>query len=258
MSEDNEKPPLDAALRNLAEQKRRTLTSHPSPQELAAYHAGELPPEAEARILDHLSICPECSDLLLDLSGIADLKPPEGMPELTDEQVEQDWQALRAKMRKEEPERAPAPVVPIRTAGPPPKPDRGYWLPIAASLLAVLGLSFGLYQSTQGGRPWSPEIVPLTNEVQRSAEDAIEHINSGIGAILSLYFDAEAIYPEYEAEIVGQVTVKVTPPKEEGLPVALVIPRGYLKPGVYEIQLYGVNGGQRTPLESYDIQVDEP
>lgn len=265
MSQDDEKPPLDAALRHLAEQQRRSLTSHPTPQELAAYHAGELPPEAEARILDHLAICRECSDLLLDLSGFADLKPPAGVPELTDAQVDQDWQALRAKMRAGEggkgEEKRVAEVVPIRPVEPVSRPERTYsvWLPVAASLLAVLGFSFGLYQSTRTGQPWSPALVPLSDEVQRSGEGgAVEQIISRDGAILSLYFDAEETYPAYEAEIVGRATVEVTPPREEGLPAALVIPRGFLKRGKYDINLYGVKGNQRARVGEYQIQVNEP
>lgn len=265
MSADDEKPPLDAALRHLAEQQRRSLTSHPPPQELAAYHAGELPPEAEVRILDHLAVCRECSDLLLDLSGFADLKPPAGVPELTDAQVERDWQALRKRMGegegREDEERRVAAVVPIRPVGPAARPARtsSVWLPVAASLLAVLGFSFGLYQSTRVGQPWSPAIIPLSNEVQRSGEGgAVEQITSREGAILSLYFDTEETYPGYEAEIVGRATVEVTPPKEEGLPVALVIPRGFLKRGRYDIDLYGVKGSQRALVEEYQIQVDEP
>ncbi len=177
MSEDDEKPPLDAALRHLAEQQRRSLTSHPTPQELAAYHAGELPPEAESRLLDHLAICRDCSDLLLDLAGFADLKPPQGVPELTDEQVEQDWQALRARMGKEEPERRPAEVVPIRPAGPAAKlgPSYPVWLPVAASLLAVLGFSFGLYKDWQMRQFSRMQVDPpiISLEVTRSGGNEV-------------------------------------------------------------------------------------
>lgn len=273
MSADDEKPPFDAALRHLAEQQRRSLTSHPTPQELAAYHAGELPPEAEARILDHLAICRECSDLLLDLSGFADLKPPAGMPELTDQQVEQDWQALRKRMGQgEERKERTAEVVPIRSAGPAPKSERTFpvWLPVAASLLAVLGFSFGLYQSSlvaklerrfdERNLPWSPAAVSLDNETVRSGEQQdVKRITSEGGAILSLYPDSEVTFPAYEAEIVGRATVKATPPREEGLPIALVIPPRYLEPGrTYEIQLYGISGSERTGVGRYQIQVDEP
>lgn len=275
MSADDEKPPLDAALRHLAEQQRRSLTSHPTPQELAAYHAGELPPEAEAKILDHLAICRECSDLLLDLSGFADLKPPEGVPELTDAQVEEDWQALRAKMRAGEggkaEERRPAAVVPIRPAGPLPKPARwsSPWLPVAASLLAVLGFSFGLYQSSRVASlerrlnehtlPWSSATIPLDNTTVRSGEEPeTTRITSTEGAVFSLYTDSEETFPVYEAEVVGPVTLKVPIASKDDLPGTLVIPRDSLKQGRYDIYLYGVNGNQRTRIEEYKVQVDEP
>lgn len=271
MSEDDEKPPLDAALRHLAEQQRRSLTSHPTPQELAAYHAGELPPEAEARILDHLAVCRECSDLLLDLSGFADLKPPEGVPDLTDQQVEEDWQALRERMRKEAPPSPPrtAEVVPIRPAGPATKPGRIYpvWLPVAASLLAVLGFSFGLYQSVQVGaleqqldeqrQPWSPPIISLDITPQRSGEEkGVASMSSREGAVLSLYNDDAKIFPAYEAEIDNRATVKAVASKEGG--VSLVIPRGFLKPGSYQIRLYGIQQGQRTDVGTFKVQVNGP
>lgn len=262
MSADDEKPPLDAALRHLAEQQRRSLTSHPTPQELAAYHAGELPPEAESRLLDHLAICRDCSDLLLDLAGFADLKPPQGVPELTDEQVEQDWQALRAKMGKGEGKKErTAEVVPIRPAGLTSRPGRTYpmWLPVAASLLAVLGFSFGLYQSSRVRQPWSPVSVTLDGTSQRSAGgEELERMTSRDGAVLFLYFDADKTYPNYEVEIGDRATLEASHPREDGLPVYVVIEPNYLKRGEYEIRLYGVNGDRREEVEKYHLQVDGP
>lgn len=271
MSQDDEKPPLDAALRHYLEQQRQSLTSHPTPQELAAYHAGELPPEAEAQILEHLAICRECSDLLLDLSGFADLKPPQGVSELTDEQVEEDWQKLRSRMRegKGKKERT-AEVVPIRPPAPPPAPVRwtsSPWLPVAASLLAVLGFSFGLYQSAQVGAlrqqleaqrtPWSPPSLDLFDETVRSEEDEdVQRVPSQGWAVLSLYFTDEETYPAYEAEIVGQANIPAVP--GQGDKVVLVLPPDSLKPGNHEIHLFGVKGDQRIEVGTYQIQVDGP
>ncbi|MFL6199854.1 MAG: anti-sigma factor family protein [Thermoanaerobaculia bacterium] len=276
MSEDDEKPPLDAALRHLAEQQRRSLTSHPTPQELAAYHAGELPSEAEARILDHLAVCRECSDLLLDLSGFADLKPPAGVPDLTDEQVEEDWQALRARMRKEAPLPSPprtAEVVPIRPAGPSAKPERTYpvWLPVAASLLAVLGFSFGLYQGAQVGalkreleeqrQAWSAPVISLVHSVQRSGEDdtaaTMQSMSSREGAILSFYDEDIDLYPAYEARIDEGTPVKATVSVEDRA-VFVVIEREQLKPGLHRIEFYGVNGEKRSEARKFEIQVNDP
>lgn len=248
MSQDDEKPPLDAALRHLAEQKRRALTSHPTPQELAAYHAGELPPEAEARILDHLSICPECSDLLLDLSGFADLKPPEGVPELTDAQVEQDWQKLRAKMGQREPERAPAPVVPIRPTA---KPERSFWLPIAASLLAVAGFSFGMYQSIQVGKlsrqlqqPSLAEIFDAQEQTRSGNEgETVERMSSQTGVFIPLYAPFED--PISRVEIRNEMDIvlwNLDSPEKNA--VGLNVPGELLKPGTYRIVLYGSEGSE--------------
>lgn len=269
MSQEDEKPPLDAALRHLAEQQRRSLTSHPTPQELATYHAGELPPEAETRILDHLAICRECSDLLLDLSGFADLKPPEGIPELTDEQVEQDWQALRKRMGQGEGKKErTAEIVPIRPAGPAPRPARIYqaWLPVAASLLAVIGLSFGLYQNQRVGsleqkveelsQPWSPESIFLDNTVQRSGGSQEEQeIPSGTGTLLILYSDTD--YKTYEAVIDNRITIKAKP-RGDDRGILLMIPSGSLKPGRHEIVLYGIDGDLRKELEPFPIKVNAP
>jgi hypothetical protein len=254
---------LDAALRHLAEQQRRSLTSHPTPQELAAYHAGELPPEAEAKILDHLAVCRECSDLLLDLSGFADLKPPAGVPELTDQQVEEDWQALRARMRTEE-GTPRTNVVPIRPAGPVARPGHrnSPWLPLAASILAVLGFSFGIYQSVQLGKQrqlWSTTYLSLEDSTQRSgsAEEA-QSMSSRVGAVLLLYPEADKLYSAYEVEIVGQTKVPATPPREVDQAVPLVIQPGFLKPGSYEIRLLGVEGDQRVELGTYQLRVHAP
>lgn len=265
---DDEKPPLDAALRHLAEQQRRSLTSHPTPQELAAYHAGELPPEAEARILDHLAICRECSDLLLDLAGFADLKPPEGVPELTDQQVEQDWQALRTRMREGEGRKERmAEVVPIRPAGPVPRTERTYsvWLPVAASLLAVLGFSFGLYQAAKVGRYSEPQLVREVDSGSevRGGEPDQSFSSRGPGLIRLSPDDpnVEATYSSYEAEIVheeqGEV-VKRVPVKTLDEDPLLLIPAGSLAPGRYHAYLYGIHEGEKDELSGVAFNVNDP
>jgi hypothetical protein len=271
LSEDDQKPPLDAALRHLAEQQRRSLTSHPTPQELAAYHAGELSPEAEARILDHLAICRECSDLLLDLAGFADLKPPKGVPELTDQQVEQDWQKLRARMRAgeggKEAERRTAEVVPIRPAGPAAKPERTYspLLPIAASLLAVLGFSLAIYQGRQLGRlsqmQVNPPAIYLEGPTRGEGGGPAERTVAGqsFEAILSdIDVPEGASYSGYEVELrdeegrVRQRTIYKGPLEE---PMTILFRAG-LPPGRYKINLYGIAEGQKDSLAEREFIVD--
>src|SRR5437763_1557757 len=91
--------------------------SHPEPETLAAYHAGELTEPEERRLQDHLVGCPECSALLLDLDGLG--RPEFGAGSLAPADQEALWRSLQPEIRKEEPPPAPlapviAPVVPLR------------------------------------------------------------------------------------------------------------------------------------------------
>lgn len=58
-----------SGLAAVVELRRRDLGPHPGPDELVAYHAGELGERHAARLQDHLVLCPECAQLLLDLAA---------------------------------------------------------------------------------------------------------------------------------------------------------------------------------------------
>jgi hypothetical protein len=266
-----EKPPLADALRLLAEKERSLLTEHPSPTELETYHAGKLSSAAEDRIREHLAVCRDCGDLLLDIAGVAELKPPPGIPELTDDEVEADWLALQIRMKwaAAAEKQGPAPVVPIRPA-PPPKPAP--WAPrlaAAASIVAVLGIILALYQSGRVGelerqlqKFEQPRSVPtrhLDSGVRRSQskEEADRPLSSHAEAILFLYPDTERVYPRYEAEIAGG-TMSVAPPPSPDEPVSLLIPPGFLQPGDLQIVLFGVDGSRRDKVGTYSLQVHGP
>jgi hypothetical protein len=110
--------------------------SHPEPETLAAYHAGELAEPEERRLQDHLVGCPECAALLLDLDGLSD--PGFGAGSLAPADQEALWRSLQAEIRGEKPVAPTAPVAPLRRRAFSPS-----WLPaLAAALLAsTIGLS---------------------------------------------------------------------------------------------------------------------
>lgn len=114
---------------------------HPSLDEIAAYHAGALPPAEEARIQDHLVECRRCTSLLLERDELAREIEASG-PAAPGEDAEA-WEALRARLPQGEPSRPME--APARPAASPVRPGRHSprWLPaIAASLLvATLGLT---------------------------------------------------------------------------------------------------------------------
>lgn len=256
---EQEKTSLTAALRHLSEQERRTSSEHATPGELTAYHEGTLPPPVEARIREHLAHCKLCSDLLLDLAGFADLAPPPGVPELTDAEVEADWQKLRRKMeigqgetKKEE----LAPVVPFQPAArhepelprrPPP------WFAIAASLLAVAGVSFGLYERTELKRAQQVGLVDnvISLAIERGQRE--EAMSSRQGGAVT--FDLEDSFDGYEADIMAG-TSKIISLK--GKQPFIYVPGGALKPGEYQIRLFGILKNERSQLGEFPLRVDAP
>jgi hypothetical protein len=115
--------------------ERNHLTdAHLGPEEIVAYHDGQLSAEDEQRVQDHLVACHECSELLLDLDGLAD--PGFGAGEvLPDKAAEQVWEGIRKEIRKEI---RPPNVVPFRRE---PRNDTPRWLRSLAALLLLSTLA---------------------------------------------------------------------------------------------------------------------
>lgn len=268
-------PSLSEAIRLLAERDRRSLGAHPKIEDLAAYHAGELESHTEARVREHIAVCRECSDLLLDLINFSDLTPPPGEPDLTDEEMEEDWQALRARMGMGEEEPKPkkvAEVVPmVRPAPQPiPPPPRRNWLPVAAAVTAaVLGVLFGLYQRAQvtelNRRLQDLQqirgVAPKYLEFGTRSGDQVLEISSQADEVVTFNPDAKETYPDPEVEILRGPDVIAKPPLVPGGDtdsVSLQIPKGSLSPGSYQIRLYGKDEGQRTFVDQVTLQVNGP
>ncbi|MDP9119820.1 MAG: zf-HC2 domain-containing protein, partial [Acidobacteriota bacterium] len=92
---------LDAVLRAvLSEQSARALHEHPSPDLLIGYCLGALPPEDDDRLQDHLTLCPECARLVLDLTALAAPSPP--APHPSEPGLTREWERLSARLAGEE------------------------------------------------------------------------------------------------------------------------------------------------------------
>jgi putative zinc finger protein len=111
--------------------------SHPEPETLAAYHAGELTADEERRLQEHLLACRECSGLLLDLDGLAD--PGFGAGSLPPADQAALWGRIQGEIKKEE--TPSAPVVPLRRPAIPVASPRWLQALAAALLIATVGLS---------------------------------------------------------------------------------------------------------------------
>ena len=76
--EDLGKASFREAMRARAAEARRGLGEHPPVATLVAYHGGRLSPEEEESLRDHLTLCPECQELVLDLAAFDESSPGEG------------------------------------------------------------------------------------------------------------------------------------------------------------------------------------
>lgn len=271
MSDEEEKPPFAAALKFLTDQERRLLADHPAPRQLAAYHAGELAPEAEARIREHLALCRDCSDLLLDLAGFKKLTPPPGVPELTDEEVEEDWQAVRARMGEgvaKEPARV-AEVVPIRPAPGITVRDRGV-LPwkMAAAALMIVSVSLGLWVMALMRGPRSEGgtgVIFDSGEQVRGAEDQVRKMSSRQTGVF--VFNTPESYDSFEGEIresnevvwrlafeADQISVD---PETQIRKPTFFVPAGSLRQGSYAAYLFGFVKGRRERIGRIEFEVHD-
>lgn len=272
----DEKTSLTAALRHLAEQERRTPSEHATPGELTAYHEGTLPPEIEARVQEHLAHCKLCSDLLLDLAGFADLAPPPGVPELTDAQVAEDWQALRARMGVEkENDKEPATVVPFRPPAAVERPrarerDFSPWKVAAAALIAVaLGTAVLVL------KPWAPKPEQIAaaefSDGDRTRGEVEPSKLPDMVSTQRAHFTFHSFdsYPRYYAEIVTdnapvwqqEFAANQTSgqPESELKPISFWVAENSLKAGRSEARLFGVDkSGKRELIGRLDFQVNAP
>jgi hypothetical protein len=237
------------------------LGPHPDPEELAAYHAGELPPAEEERLRDHLVACRECAGLLLDLDGLADPGFDAGADGADGK--EEVWLRLRKKIQDEAPR---APIRPLR------RPARAAprWLPaLAAALLAAtLGLSLwvatlrrtvdelsrpqlnapvlDLYSGTARGEGSPPPVFT----VPREARFFTVILNPA----------GQRRYEGYRVEILRAGGGKAW--SGEGLErnafgsFSLTLPRGALGPGEYRIRLVGRTKSIEEPIEEYALRVE--
>lgn len=245
--------------------------THPEPETLAAYHAGELPEGEAQRLQDHLLSCRDCAALLLDLDGLAD--PGFGASSLSTADQEALWGRIAGEIQGE---KAPAlaPVAPLRH---PSRPSRSAapqprWLQAlaAALLVATVGLSLwvvSLRRSVDSlGRPEpNAPVIDLYSGTSRSAGSP----RPGATIPRGFRFFTVILHPpqarstsRYRVEIdrAGGGTVwsrdGVAPDPLGPLPLTLT--RSLLGPGEYRILLFDGTGTPKEPLVDYGLRIEGP
>ena len=275
-----DKPSFEESLRALAARRPRG-EDHPTLQELVAYRAGELSPEGDDRIQEHLTQCRDCAQLLLDLAEFEQFpQPPEEMGPV-DARAEASWQRLRARLREgeegrveeearvketEEAAAPPAVLFPRRTRVP-------LWqrpaLPWAlAAGLALCSVGFWQHSGRQErrieelSRPQTVRVIPLEAEDNGSrgaSEERPVHAGEGVAYALPLSSDPSApVYPLYAVEIVPAADGTKPIPAgrhqaDDG--ILRIVLRSAPEAGDYYFQVSGIEDGRETPVGRYHFKV---
>ncbi|HEX3555409.1 MAG TPA: zf-HC2 domain-containing protein [Thermoanaerobaculia bacterium] len=223
--------------------------NHPEPETLAAYHAGELTGEEEARLQDHLVACRECAALLLDLDGLAD--PGFGAGSLSPADQEALWGRIQGEMKKEE---APvAPVIPLRRPAAPSRSPR--WLQVAAAALLVITLGQWVWVASLRravhdlSRPQAnTPVLDLDADAVRSPESEEPYVVRPEDRFFTLILtpSPERRYERYRVEI-ARADGRVAWSDDEALspdhPLSITVPRIALGSGSFQVRFFGLAPG---------------
>jgi hypothetical protein len=239
--------------------------SHPEPETLAAYHAGELTADKEQQLQDHLLECRECSELLLDLDGLAD--PGFGAGSLSPADQAALWGRIQGDIQKEE---RLSPVVPLRRPSNPLASPR--WLQALAAALLVATVSLSTWVVSlrhELSRPQAnAKVIQLSTGTVRggtSSRLSVVPADAPRRFILLLHLAGPGRAPRYRAEIVRADGGKVSAIEglvldEELDAVSLELSRDEIGPGDYRVRLFPSpgKGAPEDPVAEYPLRVEPP
>ncbi len=245
---------------------------HPTPDELLAYHAGELSEEAHERVRTHVAWCRDCARTVLDLASWPDVELRDPGLERTADEEAADWQAIRqglAAGRGEAP--SPAPKRPVRER---PRARRRSYGPVhllaAALLVAVVGLSFQITrltrQVTELTRPranvFVTDLESVTAAARRDGEELrTTRVPDGMEIVVFLLVEDDVRpFDDHAVEIrdaAGRVFWRhrgLRSPPEGGFSVE--VPVDVLPSDEIEIRLYGLAAGEQELVATYRTRIE--
>ena len=222
----------------------------PTVEEMLAYRRGELGAEEEARVRERLVAYPELA------RAVAQPFPPDDAVAgdadyLTPELLNRRWKALQQRIHA-----APGESGRILR----------FWQ-ISAAVAATLALSFGVLlwkARSELGQPrvaW--EEVTLMPDGKRGAAEKLVPVEPNAESLLlefTLYH--QGTFAGYRLDILDSTDSRslwssaVT--RQDNGNFAILVPRSFLRPGTYEIILYGVEGREIKPLSTYSLYVPRP
>jgi hypothetical protein len=257
------KPSLADLIRTVADEESRRLGPPPSSHDLARYADGDLTEEETERIRDHLALRAEGRDEVLALILPPPTEPPSEEYRVSDDEVDEAWRKLTADLG----------IPGVSEVKPVEKPDRRSWIvslkdffafPVtvpalaAAMLLGIVGAS-AWHRDT----PWLNVLVvdlERKSHVERSEPGPEEGLPSGgRPQVWNLNVTDLTEYSSYEVEVLGAdqevVWTGRTRERTRARNLNVHVPPKYLDPGIYQVDLYGVQDGGRKLLEEYVVRI---
>ncbi len=277
---------IEETISTLGETLRQGVSRHPSGGRLAAYHRDELSGSEMEALRDHLSLCPECSELLLDLSGFEQLGTSAEAQRWKQRQPAV-WQALQSTLAAED---RPESRAPGR------RRQRTVWLPLATAAILLLMMGATLWQSLDLGRT-RDQLAATVDELARAEQQIVElgEAATQLEPLLDVpsfdlfppgyrrHGEAEpslAIPPQADlfvlqlhvAEARRQAEHRLRILTSEGVEVwaanglhrtpegtfRVALPRPFLPSGRYRLEVYDVGKPAGLPLAQYDLEIAYP
>jgi Putative zinc-finger len=224
---------LRGSLAQLAnETRRRQGGTHPRPEELVSYAAGELPTAAAEAVLEHLTVCPPCVWLVLELPAFP--ATPAGEPD--------EGPGERLRIRR------PRQVI----------------LALAACLAACL-IGFPLWIATHGRSRLPPPIMLVNPPELKLGETPPAGTPlpalrlDAEAAALSLYLPAHQDYPRFRVEVLDRAGKISSPAAAASLgpqTILVLFTREQLPPGDYRLRVFGVESHGQQPLADYPLRIE--
>jgi hypothetical protein len=240
-----------AVQQEMTAEERRKLGEPPTADEMLAYTRGELPPETAARVRAWLVCNPDLARALMQPFPADDAKP--GDPDfLSPEELAKHWTSLQQRIH--EPAAATGRLLRF--------PSR--WTALAAAVALVFA---GLYWQAESKarrldrelhEPHALESQLLLPDGRRGAEQATPLTAKGERFVLDLALFNASRFETYRVEMSDETRppwrgAAIRAADEETLSVD--VSRAYLKPGKYQIVVYGIEGARQTRLDSYTLRV---
>lgn len=229
----------------LAERSERMTAEPPTAEELLAYRRGELAPDEEARVRELLVAYPALARAIAQTPS----DPLSGDPDFIPEpEIDRRWGALQKRIRKNH-----------REAG-----RVLQFFQISTAIAATLALAFGVLlwkARSELGQPrvaWEEQL--LWPDGRRGLSDAMVTLRAQGDSVLLVapLLDPDN-HPEYRLELRDVRSEKTlwasAVQRRDNDTFAILVPRSFLRPGTYQIVLYGVDGGRPERLASYSLRV---